>query len=234
MQVSTVKDPSILPVFGNTSETAINLEISDIDIGNGVRAVVDAHELHTAMQVKTRFSVWMLERISRFIYRENEDFIIYLNRSDKKKKGRPFKCYFLTLEMARTLAAYEKTVRSMQVMDHIERAMRRIAAPYPASSLSVADTALKQGPEATDLKPLQTGSTRKGSDTGSRSGKAVKISLSTKNTRRPVTKLVRELCKTAGMPLDVVYRTINRQFDLSSITRLPNSRIGEVVDWLKK
>ena len=58
--------------------------------------------------------------------------------------------------------------------------------------------------------------------------------LSTEYTRRPVTKLVHELCRQAGLPLDIIYRAINRQFGLDSITLLPRNRIAEVVEWLKK
>ena len=80
----------------------IPLHSQTID-GNAVETV-SARELHTFLEVRTRFNDWIAARISEYDFVENQDFVNFTENPVKIQRGRPSKEYHITLDMAKELA----------------------------------------------------------------------------------------------------------------------------------
>lgn len=70
----------------------------------------DARKLHEFLQVKTRYSQWLKERIAEYGFVENQDFLIASEISEAKKGrgGHNRTEYHITLDMAKELAMVER------------------------------------------------------------------------------------------------------------------------------
>jgi len=77
----------------------INIQMSD----NGQRAV-DARELHSFLEVKSKFATWVTNRINEYGFVENQD---YMTISINLENGGRSKEYSIFLDMAKELAMVE-------------------------------------------------------------------------------------------------------------------------------
>lgn len=92
-----MNNSNLIPVFsGSLSESETLL--------------CDARKLHEFLQVKTRYSQWLKERIAEYGFLENQDFVIASEISEAKKgRGGHNKTeYHITLDMAKELAMVER------------------------------------------------------------------------------------------------------------------------------
>jgi anti-repressor protein len=78
------------------------------------RQLVDARELHEFLEVQTRFNDWVINRIDKFGFEENQDFICFTENLVKPQGGRPSKEYGLTLDMAKELCMVENNDKGRQ------------------------------------------------------------------------------------------------------------------------
>lgn len=78
------------------------VNIEDRKIGTEINAV-NARELHTFIQAKSRFNDWIKNRISKYGFMENQDYITVATSTG----GRPSKEYYITFDMAKELAMVE-------------------------------------------------------------------------------------------------------------------------------
>ena len=77
--------------------------------GNAVETV-SARELHTFLEVGRDFSTWIKDRISKYEFVENTDYIMLPKTGELENKGLQGKIeYFVTLDMAKQLAMVERT-----------------------------------------------------------------------------------------------------------------------------
>ena len=79
--------------------------------GNAVETV-SARELHTFVESKRQFADWIRNRIEKYGFVENVDYVTF---SQNCEKGRPSQEYFITLDMAKQLAMVENNEKGMQV-----------------------------------------------------------------------------------------------------------------------
>ena len=71
---------------------------------------VNARELHTFLEVGRDFSTWIKDRISKYEFVENTDYIMLPKTGELENKGLQGKIeYFVTLDMAKQLAMVERT-----------------------------------------------------------------------------------------------------------------------------
>ena len=82
--------------------------------GNAVETV-SARELHTFLEVGRDFSTWIKDRISKYEFVENADYLLP-KTGELENKGLQGKIeYFVTLDMAKQLAMVENNEKGMQV-----------------------------------------------------------------------------------------------------------------------
>lgn len=75
-------------------------------LGDGLIDTVNARDLHQGLGVKNNFSNWLLDRIKDCNFLENQDFVIFEEKT--LKPGRPPKVCFLTLDAAKHFAMLER------------------------------------------------------------------------------------------------------------------------------
>lgn len=75
---------------------------------------VSARELHTFLEVQTRFNDWIAARINEYEFIENQDFVSFTENSAKPKGGRPSREYYITLDMAKELSMVERNDKGRQ------------------------------------------------------------------------------------------------------------------------
>ena len=58
--------------------------------------MVSARELHTFVESKRQFADWVKDRVEKYNFVENQDYITF---SQNNEKGRPNTEYFITLDI---------------------------------------------------------------------------------------------------------------------------------------
>ena len=77
--------------------------------------LVDARELHTALNNKRQFSDWIKQRIEQYGFVENVDFATYSQICEKPQGGRPTREYALTLDTAKEIAMVENNEQGRKI-----------------------------------------------------------------------------------------------------------------------
>lgn len=104
-------------------------------IANQTTLLVNARELHTRLQISTRFDIWIQRRISEYNFVENLDFTetIKIERLDRGFFGEreiEVKDYHLTLDMAKELCMLERSELGRQARRYFieqEKQARQLA-----------------------------------------------------------------------------------------------------------
>jgi len=84
-------------------------ELIKIEDKNG-KKTINARDLHKFLESKQEFANWIKNRIKDFGFIENQDFLIILSKTN----GRPFKEYFVSLDMAKELSMLERNEKGKQ------------------------------------------------------------------------------------------------------------------------
>ncbi|MHB1266038.1 MAG: antA/AntB antirepressor family protein [Acidithiobacillus ferriphilus] len=98
---------------------------------------VNARDLHTFLEVGKDFATWMKDRIDKFEFVENQDFIIdspILGNQTGRGGDRRSKEYHLTLDMARELSMVERTPKGKEARQYFiacEKEYRRLRGEQP-------------------------------------------------------------------------------------------------------
>ena len=87
---------------------------------------VSARELHTFLQVQTKFAEWIRSRIDDYDFLENKDFVCFSENSEKPNGGRPITEYFITLDMAKQLAMVERNEQGKEALRYFILCCRKI------------------------------------------------------------------------------------------------------------
>lgn len=101
----------------NTNQPTLNeqplIQTFEAVIGNLKQLSVNARDLHSFLEVGKVFAAWIQERISKYEFIENEDFIaIFQNR--KIGHGRGKVDYHITLDMAKELSMVENNAKGRE------------------------------------------------------------------------------------------------------------------------
>ena len=75
---------------------------------------VDARELHEFLGIDTRFNDWIRDRIEKYDFARDVDFISFTKNSVKGQGGRPTTEYILTLDTAKEIAMVQNNERGSQ------------------------------------------------------------------------------------------------------------------------
>lgn len=93
-----------------------------ISENNGKKAV-NARALHAFLGSKRDFSNWIKDRIDKYDFIENQDYVVFNNFGENPKGGRPQIEYALTIGMAKELSMVEGKDNAVKalVRDFIEK-----------------------------------------------------------------------------------------------------------------
>ncbi len=72
--------------------------------------LIDARELHGALQSKRQFANWIKQRIEHYKFKENQDFFTFnkfVKRDQNDNLGNKSKEYYITIDMAKELCMIE-------------------------------------------------------------------------------------------------------------------------------
>jgi phage anti-repressor protein len=124
---------------------SISLPISSGTIGNISQLTVDARSLHEVLEVKRDFSTWIKGRISKYSFKENEDFIVFTKSGENPLGGRSSLEYRLSVNMGKELAMVENNERGRMVRRYFIECERRLM-ETPAPSLPTLSTVADRRP----------------------------------------------------------------------------------------
>lgn len=111
------------------------ISVIDRDIGGEVQPCVDARELHKWLKSGEMFSKWIVSRIKKYGFDENQDFTCYWEisqtqtKTGRKGKAR-IKTYILSLDMAKELSMVENNEQgrvARRYFINCEKALRQTA-----------------------------------------------------------------------------------------------------------
>lgn len=103
-------------------------------IGSVRQLVVNARDLHSFLQVGKVFAAWIQERIGKYEFVENEDFIaIFQNR--KIGHGRGKVDYHLTLDMAKELSMVENNDKGREARRYFIAMEKKALAQEPVRAI---------------------------------------------------------------------------------------------------
>lgn len=90
------------------------IKLQSQDINDNAVETVSARELHSFLESKQDFSTWIKNRIEKYGFEENQDFIKLHKKMELSKTGQVAIEYYITLDMAKQLAMVENNDKGRQ------------------------------------------------------------------------------------------------------------------------
>lgn len=103
------------------------LPVSSSKFGDEEVNAVSARELHKFLQSKQEFATWIKNRIEKYGFLEEKDFLIILSKT--QTQGRPTKEYYISIDMAKELAMVENNPQgrvARQYFIECEKKLRQV------------------------------------------------------------------------------------------------------------
>lgn len=101
------------------------IKISDHD---GKKAV-SARELHTFLESKQQFTNWINNRIKKYGFIENQDYIVFNSFIKNPEGGRPLDEYVLTLDCAKELSMVEGNAKGKEARKYFIECEKQLKKP---------------------------------------------------------------------------------------------------------
>ena len=93
----------------------------------------NARELHTFLEIQTRYNDWIKNRINEYGFIQDEDYLVITERTN----GRPRKEYHITLNMGKELGMVERNERGRQIRQYFIRCERTLKALQQPQQLAL-------------------------------------------------------------------------------------------------
>ena len=121
------------------------IKLNEIKIGNEAVQTVSARELHQFLDVGRKFATWIQQRIEKYGFVENEDFlIISQNRETTDKDGKlkvsVAKEYYISIDMAKELAMVENNDKGREARKYFiecEKQLKQVFSPKQKFLLNI-------------------------------------------------------------------------------------------------
>ena len=119
------------------------IQINVKNINQELIETVSARDLHNWLEVGRDFSTWLKDRISKYSFVENQDYIMLpkFGEHNKNTHGGNNKIdYFLTLDMAKELAMLERSDKGRMVRRYFIECEKKLKTKYPTTLSSIETT----------------------------------------------------------------------------------------------
>lgn len=94
-------------------------ELIKIEKSRGGKEIVSARDLHSVLESGKDFSSWIkVKLISNKLFTENKDYIVFPQKGENLKGGRPKIEYAITVDVAKHLALMENTQKGKEVRNY--------------------------------------------------------------------------------------------------------------------
>lgn len=109
------------------------ITITKNEIGNAELNSANARDIHSYLEVKTRFNDWINRAISKYDFKENIDFTILKNEYAEKWEFSPTE-YIVTMDMAKELAMLENNPKGKETRKYFINCEKELqkSSPYAA------------------------------------------------------------------------------------------------------
>ena len=152
--------------------------------------VVNARELHGFLGSKQQFADWIKNRIEKYEFEENTDFVVFHKDMKNSKGGRSSIEYAITVTMAKELAMVENNKKGKEVRKYFieceRQAKQANIVPQIASIEDLLNASVEQGKTATEICNQVTKAESISFGMGSLHGKGL-------NKRKKEKKILKEL-----------------------------------------
>ncbi|WP_208432702.1 antA/AntB antirepressor family protein [Bartonella taylorii] len=109
------------------------IPISEQTVGQEIVQTVNARNLHAFLEAKRDFSNWIKDRINKYSFLKNQDYIVFANFGENLQGGRPSTEYHITLDMAKELSMVERNEKGRQARRYFiecEKKLRNQSTDY--------------------------------------------------------------------------------------------------------
>ena len=113
------------------------IAIQKSTIGTEVKQTVNARDLHEFLEVGKDFTTWVKVQIDRARLVENRDFVVFTQKGENLKGGRPTAEYHLTLDAGKHVSMMSNTDKGFEVRDYFlecEKIVQTTTLLTPAAS----------------------------------------------------------------------------------------------------
>ena len=103
------------------------VKLNETQVGEELIRTVNARELYEFLEIRSRFADWITNRIEKYEFEENKDFVTF---SKSLEKGRPTVEYYISLDMAKELAMVENNEKGREARRYFiqcEKELREIS-----------------------------------------------------------------------------------------------------------
>ena len=109
------------------------ITITKNEIGNAELNSVNAREIHSYLEVKTKFSMWIQRAISKYDFKENIDYLIAIPKNGNGGKFENIE-YIVTMDMAKELAMLENNPKGRETRKYFINCEKELqkSSPYAA------------------------------------------------------------------------------------------------------
>ncbi len=121
-------------------------------------AVVDARELHQGLGVGKDYTTWIKDRIGKYGFVENQDYMVFTNSGENLLGGRPRTEYILKLDVAKELAMVENNEQGRNVRRffiEVEKRYRQQQSPPIDETKRVRAEAMLRNARVREAKALE-------------------------------------------------------------------------------
>lgn len=102
-------------------------QLQAVAIDGTEQQTVNARELHAFLEVGKDFSTWIKDRIEKYGFEENIDFVTFSpNLGKTSSGGRPAIEYHISLSMAKELSMVERNAKGKEARQHFIKCERKL------------------------------------------------------------------------------------------------------------
>ena len=117
---------------------------------------VNARDIHTYLEVKTRFNDWIQRAIKKYDFVEGEDYLVLKNEYQLKGQMRVSKEYIVTLDMAKELSMLENNKKGKETRKYFiqmeKEAVAKLQSPSDTNAVMLEMMKMQQQFMETQLK----------------------------------------------------------------------------------